>query len=327
MSLSYHFWAKPMSLILSFALAAMPVQSSMATPVDSEAQERFDRGVELYQAGDIQAAHIEFNRAYQMAPNYRLLFNIGQTAADLKDYVTARKSLREYLEQGGDEISPERKTEVEAELDQISQYLAWIKLDIDTPDATVKIDGVLVDHGNVAEEGLLVSAGRRRIEVTKTGYEPWDKTVDIAGQDDLQLSVELVSLTGARGLTPSDTRSPSNKSTRRRMGPLFWTGASLTLVFGATATALGLMTLRSQEHHFDELKKVPTTQEALDTSARHLRHYALGTDISIGLAATAAIVTIGAAIWGPGGRKKKSRESKIQAGVGPKGRLMLHGRF
>lgn len=321
-------WTASVSLVLAAALAISPMQVAFASPVEQEAKERFERGVELYQTGDVQAAYIEFTRAHELAPNYRLLFNIGQTAAELKDYVTARESFRLYLEQGGPEISQERVAQVKEEIKQIEQYLAWVSLDINVKDAIVTLDGRQLNAVSTDPRGILVSAGRRTITVNKTGYEPWSKTIDVAGQDQLSIEIELVPLPRAITRTPVVNTTPKEQlpPRKRRLGALFWTGASLTLLFGATGTTLGFLTLRTQERHLELRKQVPVTQVTLDRSSRRLRHYALATDISIGLAATAALVTIGAAIWGRGA-KKRTAEPKLRAGIGPRGHLSFQGRF
>src|SRR5262245_61950348 len=67
----------------SSAAPAAPAPSSAApaqpTPeILAEAKQRFDRGYELYEEGEYPLALIEFNRAYELVPNYKVLYNIGQ---------------------------------------------------------------------------------------------------------------------------------------------------------------------------------------------------------------------------------------------------------
>ena len=58
----------------------------------AEASKRFRRGVKLYNDGDFVAALIEFKRAYELEPNYRVLYNLGQTSRELKDYAAALRA-------------------------------------------------------------------------------------------------------------------------------------------------------------------------------------------------------------------------------------------
>src|SRR4051794_16402603 len=64
------------------------------------ARTHFKRGLELYQDGDFRAALIELERAYALEPRYRLLYDLGQVAYALRNYVDAERYFTEYLEKG-----------------------------------------------------------------------------------------------------------------------------------------------------------------------------------------------------------------------------------
>src|SRR5690348_12705741 len=51
------------------------------------ARSHFQRGVVLYRSGAYDAALAEFSRAYDAAPNYRILYNLAQIQAQKHDYV------------------------------------------------------------------------------------------------------------------------------------------------------------------------------------------------------------------------------------------------
>ena len=63
-----------------------------------------NRGVELYQDEAYRAALIEFERAYEISPDYRLLYNIGGTKLQLQDFLGAARAYERYLTEGGDEV-------------------------------------------------------------------------------------------------------------------------------------------------------------------------------------------------------------------------------
>ena len=71
-----------------------------------EAKRRFLRGRELYEENNFQGALVEFRRAYELAPTYRLLFDIGQVYYQLQDYPNALKSFTRFLQEGKAEVSP-----------------------------------------------------------------------------------------------------------------------------------------------------------------------------------------------------------------------------
>ena len=48
----------------------------------------------------------EFMRAYELLPNYRVLYNIGQVQLERHDYVAALHAFDDYLEQGARDVHP-----------------------------------------------------------------------------------------------------------------------------------------------------------------------------------------------------------------------------
>ncbi len=75
------------------AALAQPTDSPSQTPPAAtssppSARDRaialFKRGLDLYAAGDYVGSRIEFQRAYDAAPNYKVLYNIGQVCFQLK---------------------------------------------------------------------------------------------------------------------------------------------------------------------------------------------------------------------------------------------------
>ncbi|MBV9946426.1 MAG: tetratricopeptide repeat protein, partial [Myxococcales bacterium] len=51
--------------------------SAAAAQASEDASVHFKRGLQLFDEGDYTLALVEFNRAYQLAPNYRALYNIA----------------------------------------------------------------------------------------------------------------------------------------------------------------------------------------------------------------------------------------------------------
>ena len=84
---------------LSIALAASSTRPVLAdegaategvTPaVARDAEERFQRGVKLFDDGDFKLALIEFQRSYALAHNYRVLYNIGQVEFQIGAFASA----------------------------------------------------------------------------------------------------------------------------------------------------------------------------------------------------------------------------------------------
>src|SRR5687768_17832532 len=140
-----HHWLKacPLAvlvpLLLVSSVAAQPTEpappgsEATSAPADASAEDkkkeasaRFRRGVELFQESAYRAALVEFEKAYEIAPDYRLLYNIGQTKLQLQDYLGATQSYESYLAQGGGEVPPARRDDVEKQLEALRERVGRI---------------------------------------------------------------------------------------------------------------------------------------------------------------------------------------------------------
>jgi tetratricopeptide (TPR) repeat protein len=72
--------------------------------------------LELAGQNGYQGALREFNAAYAISPQFAVLFNIGQAHVALGHTVEAIEALSRYLRDGGDRISPSRRTQVERQI-------------------------------------------------------------------------------------------------------------------------------------------------------------------------------------------------------------------
>src|SRR5664279_276256 len=84
------------SNVASLALSAElgpPTPRGTASP-STNASVSFRQGVELYREANFEAALVEFRKAYQLSPSYKVLYNIAQSYFELHDYVNAQTNLR-----------------------------------------------------------------------------------------------------------------------------------------------------------------------------------------------------------------------------------------
>src|SRR6516165_10065019 len=131
----------PRSLVFAAALAlssaSIPAFAQPAAPTKAQQQEaatRFRKGLDLFKDGDYQAALIEFRRANELAPNFNVLFNIGQVYFQLQDYPNALTALERYLNEGGDRIPASRRAEVARDIDKLKARVANIEITTPVPD-------------------------------------------------------------------------------------------------------------------------------------------------------------------------------------------------
>ena len=105
-------------LLCSLVSLSVPVGMARAEEQNAQAEGRshFRRGVDFFKEGDFRAALIEFKRAYELAPNYKVLYNIAHCRRQTNDYVAAWKALERYLQEGAGQVSDDRRQAVSAEI-------------------------------------------------------------------------------------------------------------------------------------------------------------------------------------------------------------------
>lgn len=275
-------WA--ICIATAFALIASPaVGQEDSFQRRDEAQARFRRGLQLYEEDDFRAALAELERAYELAPSYRIRFNIGQVRFQLQDYAGAIRAFQLYLEEGGDKVDPERRAQVESDIERLRDRVASIRVTTSEPGAEVFVDDVLVGTTPL-ESHVIVSAGRRTVTARLEGYLPVTRVVDIAGADSLDLRLILakprpVEIRTSRPVAtpePTRVRAPWPESEAR---PVPWEGWVITGVLAAGATVTGILALRASSDLKEKRETADVGSSQLDDAGSAARRYAIATDV------------------------------------------------
>ncbi len=191
---------KRLALVLLLAMAAGSASAAPSTrktpakaqpqPQLQEAQRRYERGRELYEEGDFRAALVEFQRAHELAPSHRLLYNIAQVQYQLQDYAGALRSFQQYLDVGGTDIASQRRDEVQREVERLRSRVATLDIITQPVGAQVSVDDQPVGRTPLSEP-VMVSAGRRKVTAELPGEPPVTRLVDVAGMDSVQVKLEF----------------------------------------------------------------------------------------------------------------------------------------
>lgn len=167
--------------------------AAFAAPSASEVEEakkHFGQGVKLFEENDYKGALVEFRRAYQIAPNWQVLFNIGQCQYQLLDYPAALETFEAYLQQGGADVPSDKKATVQKDIEELKKRVAKITVDVDVEGAEVFVDDVSVGKSPLAKP-VLVATGTRRFTARKPGRVEATKSIEIAGGDSLTVQLSL----------------------------------------------------------------------------------------------------------------------------------------
>jgi opacity protein-like surface antigen len=136
-----HPFARAWTVVLAVVLAGAFVASAGAAPVDPEVQRHFGAGNDLYLEGKYADALVEYDAAYELSRNWKILYNRGQCLVMLRREPEAIDAFERYLASGGDEIPPARRREVEADLPKLRARLGTILVQGAPAGSTIFVDG------------------------------------------------------------------------------------------------------------------------------------------------------------------------------------------
>ncbi len=80
----------------------------------AEARAHYKKGLDLYEDHAFDAALIEFQRAYDTAPSYKILYNLALVYLQLNDWAGSLRSFNRYLDDGGKKIDAKRRVKSNA---------------------------------------------------------------------------------------------------------------------------------------------------------------------------------------------------------------------
>lgn len=288
------------ALVVSFAATLVPPAllvggegAAVAQPKGSkdEARVRFERGKQLYEEGAFDAALIEFQRAYELSPSYRILYNIGQVYRQTNDYAGALRSYERYLSEGKSEIDAKRRAEVEQEVAQLRARVATLQISVSVPGAEISVDDVSVGKSPLPQ-GVVVNAGRRRVTATKEGKVPVAKVVTVAGSDTLKVDLDLADTGSTTGPVPTASSSGTTKPPPEE-SKTPWLGWALTGAFGVGTVIGGIVALGASSDLKNARDQSGSTRTGLDDARSKVKTTALVTDVLLG----ATIITGGISLY------------------------------
>lgn len=252
-------------------LACASVGSAQPSP-EEQAKEHFERGVALYEDGSMDGALVEFERAYELVPTYRLLFNLAQVQAESHNYVRARTLFKRYLAEGGAEVPQERREQVNEEIVRLGTWIAELMVETNVQGAQLLVDDVAVAQLPLAGP-VSINSGIRRIRVAKRGYQGTERILKVAGLEVAQLDLALQPLAADAMLDAASVQLDADSGTVVDQTP-FWVGAAVAGVFAGAAVSFALLASgadRALERKLDQFQPDPAE---VDNARARLQTYA-----------------------------------------------------
>ena len=272
---------------------------------NKEASKHFQRGVALYSEADYRAALVEFRKAYDIAPNATVLYNIGQTYYQLQNYAAALTTLERYLNEAG--ASASHRSEVEQTLEILQSRVGKISVTANVSPCEISIDDEHIARTPLREP-ILVSIGRRKVTAACDGRAAETKYVDVAAGDTQPAQfafAETASPAGGPPRKPTDSGAPANWATR------MWVATS---VFGAGALVTGILAFKASsdlKSARGEKPVLPEDQAAKATDLSNKSSLVKRWSLIADIAGVATLVTGGIALKLTLS-KSKTREVNVQ---------------
>ncbi len=334
--------AVQLAVLVSLGLSAAPSLASEPSPSQpapsgrsdearaadlAQARQHFARGVELYRGGAYDASLAAFTRAYELAPTYRILYNLAQVQAQRQDYVQALELFARYLREaaaapGEARIPDARVSEVEAEMTELKRRVAELRIETNVEGGTL-----IVNETRVAElplrSPLLLNAGIHRVRVEKAGHIPVTRIVTVAGGEAPVVSFELERESFPIDLNaiPAPHGVPSKTGREAPPAPpenvAVKVGLITTGILAGFTAACAVMTYRQSGELDRRLSDYPDGIAGIESARSRLRTLAVLTD-AFGLA---SVVSAGVTTYfhfAPP-KEPERRTPQLGAGLGPDG--------
>jgi PEGA domain len=176
---------------------ASVVPAPLPPAARDEARRRFDQGIVLYNANDLEGALAEFQRAARLTGHPLVLYNLALVQSQLGHSADVVATLERLNARGGSELGPEQVARARALYQTESARVGTIVVTSSPANALVQLDGI--DTVRTPTGPLRVTAGSHFVAVSAPGHEPKHLKVSVAGGASELLEVELLAIEDALG--------------------------------------------------------------------------------------------------------------------------------
>jgi hypothetical protein len=155
--------------------AAADVRSQLPEP----ARKAWDAAKQLAAANDFKGALVEFQRAYELSQNPRVLYNVGITEKLLTHYARAVDAWDKELHEGTGKLSATEIGELKNAVAIVQQFVTTIEITANEPDATLFVDDYAV--GKTPFIGpVRIDVGKHTLRLSKDGFVDAIQSVEVA---------------------------------------------------------------------------------------------------------------------------------------------------
>jgi hypothetical protein len=248
------------SALLGLLLRAAGAAAQQGNTDARDAGKHFRQGVELYGEADYSGALVEFKRAYALAPNAVVLYNIGEAQYELQDYAGALTTFLRFLVEAAP--TEGHRVEVERDVEILRTRVGHLRVTTLPAGAEIAVDDQAVGKTPLGEP-LLVSIGRRKVVASLAERPSVTRYVDVAANENVPVTLQIPGPMPypERPIQASAGAHAQSDSTPGLVG---WI---TTAAFTAGAATFGVLALR-------EASDLKTARDVFPATSATLRHHA-----------------------------------------------------
>jgi len=265
-------------------------------PNAAEAQRHFKSGLDLFKLHSHDASLAEFERAYQLSNNYKILFNIALVYRDMNNFAGAIDTFDRYFAEGGSDIDAYRRAEVDAEYDRLKVYVAQLTVSANLDGAEVFVDDVPVGKTPL-EKPVRINAGtRRKVTINHENATAITKFIRASGGEKVSVSFDLrenkAVVSNQEPVAPVKAVAPPPEEKPSKFTALSWIGLGAAGALAVGGTITGIAALGASSDVKSGTFAGTNAPDDLRSSQSSARALSLTTDILFVAAAATAGVTL-----------------------------------
>ncbi len=181
--------------LLLFSTPALPKPNAAQPPAAKKVEDRVD--IRLREA-DRAYTESDFARALELYRRIDALDSTVKTRLKIADCLSELGQLSEAYDafdalqrSAGTTLDKKDKDRIEQALSNLRTTTAVLTVHVTEADAHLTVDGVDIGTGPL-ERSVRRKPGRVSVLVTKSGFDPWTKEIDISAGEEKQATVDLV---------------------------------------------------------------------------------------------------------------------------------------
>jgi hypothetical protein len=179
--------------LISFSATMLPRVAFADAPTAqdlAEAKKFFDAGLKFSQQGAYRDALAAFREAKRLAPRPSIQTNLAQTHRDLREYAAAYDAYAELITTYPTQLKPQEILSAQRAMSELEAFTGTIEVKTQEPGARVSLDDVDVGALPLSRP-LRASVGTHVLSITKDGFQPIKRSVELRGHDAIVISDPL----------------------------------------------------------------------------------------------------------------------------------------